>query len=285
MSYLTNGQLTDADHNRKQAESQKRRLESLAEKRRLEQQRKELVSASLRNSGSNKRIVFDSDDDDQANGEPREANKRKQTSQLTLFDDDDEDAVKDVEGEVEEVVEARVGSKRGRKVAELQMQLGHDERFRVDDRFVEEHSTSDSESEDEVAKEKQSELDILSKVLGRSVTSSLPGSTSKKTDTAARQFLRFDPTDPEHVEWLKNYRKKTGGEAQAKPGNDSSSALKNLEEKDDEVRRVEGTFFEMKSDFAEELKERLAHPNDNGFSFLAMIGRDHSKSVCGTSFE
>lgn len=48
----------------------------------------------------------------------------------------------------------------------------------------------------------------------------------------------------------------------------------------EKVRKVEGTYYEMKSEFAEELKERLAQPKtsstEGGFSFLAMVGRNHS---------
>jgi hypothetical protein len=126
---------------------------------------------------------------------------------LKLFDDDD-DAV-----ENPEAFTTRFNGKSGHKLMKMEQSFDHDERFRVDQRFLDDNDESDSSENEEQAKmttEKNKEFAILSKVLGKQIESSISEDSKKKANKAAPvcPFRRFDPANPEHMAWLRSTQKK-----------------------------------------------------------------------------
>ena len=96
----------------------------------------------------------------------------------------------------------------------MEENFGHDDRFRVDQRFLNEENMSSSSEEDEEhgerKNERNKEFSILSKVLGKTVASSIPVKFEKKNNKVLPvcPFHRYDPANPEHVAWLKSVQTK-----------------------------------------------------------------------------
>uniref|UniRef100_A0A914DJP2 Nucleolar protein 8 n=1 Tax=Acrobeloides nanus TaxID=290746 RepID=A0A914DJP2_9BILA len=254
----------------KHEESQKRRLESLREKRTFELQRQKMISESLKSVDSvskKNKIVFHSDsDEDEKEPIPTTSNK----SNLKLFDDDD-GAVEDPES-----FTTRFNGKSGHKLMKMEQSFDHDERFRVDQRFLDDNESDSSENEEQakMTTEKNKEFAILSKVLGKQIESSISEDSKKKANKAAPvcPFRRFDPANPEHMAWLRSTQKKDELEKETESDEDETKP-----EINGKVIPDSTTFYEIKREFAQDLKKKLAgevRNQDEGFSFLRMIGRE-----------
>uniref|UniRef100_A0A1I7Y5X3 Nucleolar protein 8 n=1 Tax=Steinernema glaseri TaxID=37863 RepID=A0A1I7Y5X3_9BILA len=269
----------------KRAKSDARRVDSLYEKRKLEQARKNQISQALKNvDGKSNRTVFE-DSDNEENivlntvqssiaKPPEEANTSKK-SQWTLFEDSD--AETDDKEEVDLQIKNRHVGQKGVKLMALEARFGNDERFRMDERFAEDSDEEPSEEQRENQERlhaKKTELDILSKVMGKTLTSKL-SDEKRKTEKKMRdmRFTRFDPDNPEHMQWAHQKQVERYGETKEEEDAPPKKVAKT------EVvpeRVVEGRYFEMDNEFAADLKSKLQLQNSEegtSFSFLSSIGR------------
>ncbi|CAI4225417.1 unnamed protein product [Auanema sp. JU1783] len=277
----------------KKARSEAQRLQSIQDRIDLERKKKDAIRLSLHDvdshEKSNKRITFNDSDSDDNNTEilPSTSNEAEEevtkdksskasSNRMQLFDDDDEQVMDDI------VFENKHKGKKGEKLMKMEAQFVTDDRFKMGTNFLSESE----ESENEMEVEKRKNRDLLSKVLGKVV---LPQQkTVNVVDTRDsvphRPFTRFDPTNAEHVAWVKKYgskiaEKKTKKLPTAKEENEN-------EEKDNRNPNIDRTteekFFEVDSQFSEELKAKLqkeqgTDSKEESFSFLASVGRPASE--------
>ncbi|KAI6197799.1 hypothetical protein M3Y94_01267500 [Aphelenchoides besseyi] len=250
------------DDRKRNDELRRRRIEGLEEKQRFEEERRRLVSESLKSEGRgtalNKRIVFKNSDDEE----------EQKNGKLTLFDDDQDPDLN--EQNPEDLLKNRLTGAKSAKLTKLESRFGHDQRFRFDERFVD----SDDENAEvngnnhvsSVIAEKKAEMSILSKVLGHKIKSTVIEKKSSKEPRIVRPFQRFDPDDPEHVAWM---------EANQPAIAVKSERMLSAEQFNNEVDKAgtivkEGQFYEMDETFAKRVNgKKVAEP----FSFLSSIGR------------
>ncbi|CAL2040763.1 unnamed protein product [Caenorhabditis brenneri] len=248
-----------------------------------------------------KRIVFDDSDDDNETNEtlekeektPKNSNSSKRPK---LFDSEDEEEGSD--GKEFEIKNRHSGAK-GEQLMKMESRFNSDPRFKLDDNFAESDSDDEKEAENvekqEMKMEKDKNRELLSKILGKSVEEKKPTTTETAT-LKARPFTRFDPENPEHLAWMKEFEASKNPEKKKKTpeseGEDKPSDEENAEDdtKKDEVSGDEKSedseddnfekaeiFFKMDEKFSAEMKERKdnGEPSDGGFSFLSMMGRKY----------
>ncbi|CAI5447941.1 unnamed protein product [Caenorhabditis angaria] len=295
-------------------EDEKRREQSeisrkAAIRERIERQRERdrIVKESIANvdKKAKNRIVFeDSDednedekDDDEEEDKAASSSKSKKSSSSSkpkLFDSEDEDEDDTENPENEEIqIKNRHSGPKGEKLMKLETRFNSDPRFKLDDKFVE---SSDSEGEGndgneeeklekmESKQEKEKNRELLSKILGKNV---MDVKKVENKGLMARPFTRFDPSNPEHVAWMKEFeesknpKKKEEKEKEAekeKEDGEESEGGESSDEDDDENLTKAEIFYQYDESFSSELKkEKEENGNGNGFSFLAMMGRKHEE--------
>ncbi|TMS37570.1 hypothetical protein L596_004473 [Steinernema carpocapsae] len=269
----------------KRAKSNAQRLESLYEKRKLENAKKNQISQSLKSvdASQSKRIVFDDSDNDEnivintgVSKFQEDVHVPMLKGQWTLFADSDDDAE---ESQIDEQIANRHVGKKGAKLMAMEARFGNDDRFRMDDKFAED---SDEEPSEELREQqerlhtKKTEMEILSKVMGKTLTSKL-SDEKRKTEKKMldMKFTRFDPDNPDHIEWAQKKQIEKYGEKKDDDDAPPKKVARNEPEESD--RQVEGRFFEMDRAFAADLKQKLQLGSSNqgtSFSFLKSIGHD-----------
>lgn len=163
------------------AESNKKRLQSLKNLKQAHDKQKFAIKNALKNSDAprNNKIVFDTD-------EPQQNTGRSQ-----LFDDDeDADYSNDFRSK------KQFEGEHGQKLLELKTKFKNDDRFQMDEDFLEGESHAPVETEDNQG-ERQRQLEILGSVVGKSFD------TKKKKSTLPPTMLRFDPTKATHQKFYK----------------------------------------------------------------------------------
>ncbi|KAK0422419.1 hypothetical protein QR680_007560 [Steinernema hermaphroditum] len=276
----------------KRAKSEAQRLESLYEKRKLDIERKNQISQALKNVDvKSKRTVFEDSDNDEnivlntvqyhSTGNTEEADPSKNKNQWTLFEDSD--AENDGTQNVDEFIKNRHVGKKGAKLMAMEARFGNDDRFRMDDRFAEDSDEEPSEEQRENQERlhvKKTELEILSKVVGKDLTSKLSEEKRKaEKKMLDMKFARFDPDNPEHVEWAQRKQVENYGEMK----DENEAPPKKIAKKEEAPERlVEGRFFEVDRDFAADLKNKLqlgSSVQSMSFSFLDSIGRSSNADL------
>uniref|UniRef100_A0A0M3JB66 Uncharacterized protein n=1 Tax=Anisakis simplex TaxID=6269 RepID=A0A0M3JB66_ANISI len=176
----------------------------------LEKQRQSLIAEALKNVDSpaskSKKIVFNSDSEDENQTTSRapveNSSSTQNNSNIRLFDNDGDEADED---NVELSIKNRHFGPKGAKLMALEAKFGNDERFRMNEKFLDEDKTNEEEVDGEameLAKEKKTEFEILSKVLGRTIRSTKLNENAVASSQKKAPFLRFDPDNPAHVKWL-----------------------------------------------------------------------------------
>ncbi|NXD70631.1 NOL8 protein, partial [Eolophus roseicapillus] len=206
---------------KKQLQDNQRRLAALGERQRERELQKKLIQGALSNldsqpAGKHKHMIFHSDVETEAEvdetlkkdaslGNMREDDESAPKTSGRLFDSS-EDEQDDVDAERFKI-KPQFEGKAGEKLLKLQSQLGTDERFRVDARFLESDSEEEAETnilkadeEEELAAEKKKNLEILGSLLN--INLEHPKLTKKAT--SAKKFkdinaLRYDPTRQDHA--------------------------------------------------------------------------------------
>ncbi|XP_060095863.1 nucleolar protein 8 [Heteronotia binoei] len=206
----------------KQQDNEKR-LAALQEKQKVREQQKRLIQGALahleiKSTNTQKHIVFDSDGESEAevpvSTEDRPGGKlpgkvftTKTSGKLFESSEDESDTAEDEDDRFK--IKPQFEGKAGEKLMQLQARFGTDERFRMDARFLENDSETESEDElkkleideeDELTFEKKKNLEILKNLLHINVEHPKPN----KQAASARKFkdintLRYDPTRQDHA--------------------------------------------------------------------------------------
>lgn len=177
-------------------ESEKKRLQSLKEKKRAFKAKEKAVQDALKDFGGkprNNKIIFDEDIDQITESKPQKNDR------IELFDNEDEESEDGLDWDSKEF-EAK------KKKQSVQI-LGTDERFKLDERFREDESDSTADEDQNegdnkssnLEEEKQQQLGILESILGAPVV-------TKKKDVkvikpAKKGMIRYDPTANDHQEY------------------------------------------------------------------------------------
>ncbi|XP_032684340.1 nucleolar protein 8-like [Odontomachus brunneus] len=166
-----------------------KRLQSLKEKKQIFQKREQIIQkalANLYNITNNKKIIFDNNFGEQQDSKPREKEK------VNLFEDDSNDNNEDPLWD-----KNTFNTRKYEKVT-----LGHDTRFTLDERFVENDYQNKTkviaaDVKCDLQKEKKRELDILESVLGAPLTIK----SQKIKISKERLIIRYDPSEKKHSEY------------------------------------------------------------------------------------
>ncbi|NWU76506.1 NOL8 protein, partial [Onychorhynchus coronatus] len=205
----------------KQVQDNQRRLAALEERHRERELQKKLIQGALSNldsqaAGKHRHIIFDYDVENKAevgetlkkdaslgnmHGEDKSA--PKPSGKLFDSSEDEQDGTDDERFKIKPQFEGKAGE----KLLRLQSRFGTDERFRMDARFLETDSEEEAETkslkadeEEELAAEKEKNLQILGSLLNINLAQPKPN----KTATSAKKFkdinaLRYDPTREDHT--------------------------------------------------------------------------------------
>ncbi|ELU11929.1 hypothetical protein CAPTEDRAFT_228664 [Capitella teleta] len=202
---------------KQKVEAEQRRLASVQERNEMFQMQKSIVAKALTASKSGKsaqKIVFNSDSEDD---EPTQKKKKKspivaapefvpEKKGWDLFESEEEDEEEgDKEGTEEEEEEdgdmfrlrEHYEGKAGKKLLDLQERYGDDDRFKLDDKFLE--SASEDEEEEERVPRTVTEKD---RALG--ILNTLDIKHKKKTKVLNFKdagLLRYDPSNKEHAKF------------------------------------------------------------------------------------
>lgn len=171
------------------SESEKKRLQSLKEKKQTFKAKGQFIQQALRNVDNTtkcKKIIFDDIDEQQC---PKSKRKKKD-----LFDNDSNNEEDSLWNEDEFIIKENKHKK---------IILGNDTRFTLDDRFVKNDDQTgktklvESINECDLQKEKEQQLDILQSILGAPVIEK-----NQETKTAKKKLMiRYDPTENGHYEY------------------------------------------------------------------------------------
>lgn len=175
-------------------ESEKKRLQSLKEKKQAFKTKGQFLQQALRNldnTTKHNKIIFDDIDEQQS---PKSKRKKRD-----LFDsDNDDDNEKDSPWNKDEFT---IEENKPKKTI-----LGNDARFTLDDRFVKNDDQTELDgktklvediNECDLQKEKEKQLDILESILGAPLTVK-----NQETKTAKKKLMiRYDPTENGHGEY------------------------------------------------------------------------------------
>uniref|UniRef100_A0A0K0E2P9 NUC153 domain-containing protein n=1 Tax=Strongyloides stercoralis TaxID=6248 RepID=A0A0K0E2P9_STRER len=232
------------DRELKKIKAEEKRQEALKRKKEEENRRKKVIADSLKevdNLKKPKRIVYKDSDDEFDENTGKNETLANGTNCMQLFDDDSDSS----EENPEELIKNRHVGKKAAKLMELESRYGHDERFHLDSKFLEnndrESEEEDDDDDDEDIKHKESKKDLV------------------------RPFNKYDPTNPVHVEWMKKYKEKNGLI-------DKSDLNEKEKQHVEEKIIVEGQFFKVDNALKDELY-------GNSFSFLSSIGRPEEKPI------
>ncbi|KYN35594.1 hypothetical protein ALC56_10154, partial [Trachymyrmex septentrionalis] len=237
-------------------ESEKKRLQSLKEKKQAFKAKGQVIQQALKNldnTTNNKKIIFD-DINEQQDVKQKEKTKRD------LFDSDDDNNEKDSLWNEDEFK-----VKKRKKTT-----LGNDVRFTLDDRFIEEDNQTKEikavEDTDEcnLQKEKEKQLDILEGILGTPLTIKNP----EMKPTKKELMIRYDPTENGHCEYevkpvqLETKEKST----KKKKHNKSMPEIKDPAILEPEVSK--DIYYTVSDALTESLKQK------GGFSLLKLHGKE-----------
>ncbi|XP_078677891.1 nucleolar protein 8-like isoform X2 [Branchiostoma floridae x Branchiostoma belcheri] len=213
------------------AVANEQRLESLRQRQLQGQSKQALISKALSTMASStagKHTVFDSEDEDSKDGTEvrgedwsstlQHDKAEGKTSQMGLFESDseeDSDSGSEDSDEQRFQIKPQFEGKTGEKLLELQAQIGQDDRFRMDHRFLEEDSdgeaddlqrmpttTSTEETDGDLEAERQKSLEILRRVVGtKAAMATEKGKNIDKLKFKDPSAVRYDPTREDHKQF------------------------------------------------------------------------------------
>ncbi|EFP04749.1 hypothetical protein CRE_29871 [Caenorhabditis remanei] len=303
----------DTIEKRRQRSDEARRA-AMKLKSQQKNERDRQIAADIANvdKKATKRIVFESESEDEEEEKTAE-NKQKSTKSSSsssskrpkLFEDSGDEDGQEKDDEFE--IKNRHSGPKGEQLMKMEARFNSDPRFKLDDKFAESDSDDDGNEAENAEKqemkiEKDKNRELLSKILGKSVEEKKP-KTAETATLKARPFTRFDPENPEHVAWMKEFeasknphkaKKTTETEDKAKDSDDEEKedeSEKNAEKEafegendvesgDEDFEKAE-IFFKMDEGFTKEMKERkeTGESSAGGFSFLSMMGRKYEDEV------
>ncbi|XP_017755109.1 PREDICTED: probable RNA-binding protein CG14230, partial [Eufriesea mexicana] len=253
--------------------SEKKRLESLKHKKQIFKARELAVQNALKNLDSksnNNKIIFDDNID---KIEQSKVKKKEKKRKRDLFDDDDDDV--DNKNDAESVWDAskfKINKSKSGKLVE-HITLGNDERFKLDERFMEDDQNSDknitieNSNETDLQKEKELQLDILENILGVPIISKNKDS-SKDVKPVKKGMIRYDPTEDGHKEYEINTEK---SEPEAKKVKKKKKNKDNTEDvnQNPPVEVSKDIYFSVSNSLSQRLKD-----GGEEFSLLKTYGKE-----------
>lgn len=186
--------------------SEKKRLESLKQKKEAFRAKEQAVRNALRNldAKANNKIIFDDNFDDAS----QKKIKKKEKKRKILLDDSDGNEDNNDEFQPNwDKKDFRV--KGAEKAYSSQYSFGNDKRFKLDERFADNDDDKNTNNQDDkektvtsirelgddtdLQKEKEWQLDLLGSVLGVPIASK-----NKEITTAKKTMIRYDPSEKSH---------------------------------------------------------------------------------------
>lgn len=255
-------------------DSEKKRLESLKQKKEAFRAKELAVQNALRNldsKSSKNKIIFD-DDIDKIEQPKSTEKERKKKRKRDLFDNEDnnENDDNDTDWNAKFEFNKNVTGKFKPNIT-----LGNDERFKLDDRFMEEDQKSDenddenaTESIDETSnlqKEKELQLDILENILGVPIVSKNKDA-NKDEKIPKKGMIRYDPTESNHKEYEINTDKLEEETKKVKKKKKAKDSVEDANE-NPPVEVSKEVFFSVSDSLSKSLKE------EGQFSLLKAYGK------------
>ncbi|XP_013383519.1 nucleolar protein 8 isoform X2 [Lingula anatina] len=297
--------MTEEKH---QSDNEKR-LQALKQRQKETRDQKRAIQQALAalDSGStlNKRIVFDSDSEEEQQpiqSVPSSSTKtqkeeitvlkslksqtKKAPKTSVLFDSDDSDAEENEEADMFRL-RPQFEGKAGQKLMKLQGRFGSDSRFRLDERFQESDSgeegdTQDihqdsemAEDENSLQKEKKKALEILKTVVGESER------VKRRSAFTDISGVRYDPTREEH----KQFELKIESTVPAKKEKKKKQTENKVDDEKTDIDPVpevsKEKFYEVSTSF----KDIFGGASDQGFSFLGNSKQSPEKGTSSSNEE
>lgn len=272
LKVLKNDRVTDSieKERQKSRESELKRLESMMERSKETERKKKAIhqALALDNAGEkpNKKIIFDSESSDVSEDHEEDEiqlghdnfNERQQ-KKPALFDSSSENEDDEEIDEERFRIRPEYEGKAGKQLMKLQARFQNDERFRMDEKFIDEPDSSEVDSEEEEkhgnnnqkesSDEKSRAYKILGEVLGTTTVAKVERKKAMFRDVSA---IHFDPTKEDHKQFeMEPNKKKEKVVKTNKDIMDSSDdeETQNAEKQNEELPEVtKERFYEVMSD-------------------------------------
>ncbi|XP_043262025.1 probable RNA-binding protein CG14230 isoform X2 [Colletes gigas] len=183
-------------------DSEKKRLESLKQKKEAFRTKELMVQNALKNldnKSNHNKIIFDEDID---KVDQPKIKKKLRNQKHSLFNDDDDD--RDNDESFWDDSKFDITEKPRKEI----ITLGNDERFKIDKHFMEDdhvldkNNITENNDESDLQKEKEWQMDILENILGVPIqTASKSKEMNKDLKFPKKQMIRYDPTKSDHKEY------------------------------------------------------------------------------------
>ncbi|XP_076110217.1 nucleolar protein 8-like isoform X1 [Mytilus galloprovincialis] len=279
-------------------DTNEKRLESLKQKQQETLAKKSAIQNALANidasNRSNKKIVFDESDSDSSASEVNDSSYEEEDSSdnsdvdeavnsktlekknvPTLFDSSESESTDSENDEKMFKIRPEFQGRSGQKRMELQSRYGNDDRFKLDEKFIdsEEEDMEEDIPEPTEEDERAKSLKILEQVVGTKIKPERKGKLFR--DVSA---LHFDPSREDHTHY------EVQVESQPKKDKKSSKKKKDAEvtenEENEEVlpEVSKDKFFEVSDSLKDAFKPSSKDLDEpKGFSLLSAFGTGTSK--------
>lgn len=302
LKVLKNDRVTDSieKERQKSRESELKRLESMMERSKETERKKKAIhqALALDNAGEkpNKKIIFDSESSDVSEDHEEDEiqlghdnfNERQQ-KKPALFDSSSENEDDEEIDEERFRIRPEYEGKAGKQLMKLQARFQNDERFRMDEKFIDEPDSSEVDSEEEekhgnnsqkeTSDEKSRAYKILGEVLGTTTVAKVERKKAMFRDVSA---IHFDPTKEDHKQFeMEPHKKKEKVVKTNKDIMDSSDGeeTQNAEKQNEELPEVtKERFYEVMSDsFKDAFSDKGPDLASKSFSLMSTFeGKEDS---------
>lgn len=302
LKVLKNDRVTDSieKERQKSRESELKRLESMMERSKETERKKKAIhqALALDNAGEkpNKKIIFDSESSDVSEDHEEDEiqlghdnfNEGRQ-KKPALFDSSSENEDDEEIDEERFRIRPEYEGKAGKQLMKLQARFQNDERFRMDEKFIDEPDSSEVDSEEEEkhgnnnqkesSDEKSRAYKILGEVLGTTTVAKVERKKAMFRDVSA---IHFDPTKEDHKQFeMEPNKKKEKVVKTNKDIMDSSDdeETQNAEKQNEELPEVtKERFYEVMSDsFKDAFSDKGPDLASKSFSLMSTFeGKEDS---------
>lgn len=259
-------------------DSEKKRLESLKRQKQTFKAKELAVKNALKNldNVSNKnKIIFDEDIDTVKQPEIKKKTEKRKRNLFDNDDDDDDDDDNNTEEPIWDADELEAKGNVAGKPYRRNLTLGNDERFKLDDRFIDDNDipngnvTVENGDESDLLKEKQLQLDILGNILGVPIASknlSDNKEVEKDSKFSKKEMIRYDPTESNHKEYEIVTEKSVGNTNKIKSKKKIKDTAEVVESSQVEVSKE--VYFSVSDALSKSIKE------SGQFSLLKTYGKE-----------
>ncbi|XP_062582788.1 nucleolar protein 8-like [Saccostrea cucullata] len=299
----------DVDIKERSKAADRKRVESMMERAKETELKKRAIQQALKLNSKeerpNKKIVFESDSSDAEDKLMEEGEDKVQTANKTnterekkpaLFDSSSDEASDEDADEERFRIRPEFEGKAGKKLMKLQSRYKNDERFKLDEKFMDESGSEKDGSSDEEEEgfkpptenddEKSRALKILEEVVG---SKALKKVQKKKTLFKDVSAIHFDPTKEDHKQFemepqQKKKKVKTVQRKMSASSDEDTEAVgpdrheAPVEEEVPEVTKER--FYQVSFDsFRETFSNKTSGVADSQFSLLSVFGRQQQQTT------